>query len=98
MRPDVDAHEDHMTIKRTLTRRHLLKLLSGGGSGAALGAMATTGAGAALGAMLANVPNALEAAQSATARGLPRLKITDVKVFRTQVGNTHMCNVKVLTS
>jgi mannonate dehydratase len=44
------------------------------------------------------IPNPLEAAQTATRRGLPRLKITDIKVIRTQVGNTHMTNAKVLTS
>jgi len=48
--------------------------------------------------MLGAVPNPLEAAQAATRRGLPRLKITDIKVIRTQVGNTHMTNAKVLTS
>ena len=86
-----------MVKDRKLSRRHLLKLLSGGGSSAAaLTAMGSAGAG--LGAMLAAVPKPLEAAQGATLRGLPRLKITDVKVFRTEVGNTHMCNVKVLTS
>ena len=34
----------------------------------------------------------------ATRKGLPRLKITDIKVILTQVGNTHMTNAKVLTS
>ena len=44
------------------------------------------------------MPDPLEAAQVATRRGLPRLKITDIKVILTQVGNTHMTNAKVLTS
>ena len=44
------------------------------------------------------LPDPLEAAQVATRRGLPRLKITDIKVILTQVGNTHMTNAKVLTS
>ena len=36
--------------------------------------------------------------RSRRAAGLPRLKITDIKVILTQVGNTHMTNAKVLTS
>ncbi len=48
--------------------------------------------------MLGVLPDPLEAAQATTRRGLPRLKITDIKVIRTQVGNTHMTNAKVLTS
>jgi hypothetical protein len=85
-----------MVKDRKLSRRHLLNLLSGGSSAATLTAIGSAGAG--LGAMPTTVPNPLDAAQSATLRRLPRLKITDVKVFRTQVNNTHMCNVKVLTS
>jgi mannonate dehydratase len=70
-----------------LNRRQALGLLAGGGAGA-------TGFAAMLGAL----PRPLEAAQVATRRGLPRLKITDVKVILTQVGNTHMTNAKVVTS
>jgi mannonate dehydratase len=44
------------------------------------------------------LPDPLEAAQVATRRGLPRLKISDIKVILTQVGNTHMTNAKVFTS
>ena len=66
-----------------LNRRHALGLLAGGVAGAAA---------------LKAMPNPLEAAQTATRRGLTRLKITDIKVILTQVGNTHMTNAKVLTS
>jgi mannonate dehydratase len=39
----------------------------------------------------------IETAQAATRRGLPPVKITDVKVILTEVGNARFCNVKVLT-
>lgn len=39
----------------------------------------------------------LQAAQSITRRGLPPVKITDVKVILTEVGRNRYCNVKVLT-
>lgn len=84
-----------------MKRRELLKQFTGGAAGsyAALASRGALGAAsAAFGAALANTPTPLEAAQSATRRGLPRLKVTDLKVFRTQVGNTHMCNVKIFTS
>ncbi len=72
-----------MTRSRLVSRRRALGLVIGGSAGiAALGA----------------VPNPLEAAQAATRRGLPRLKIADIKVILTQVGNTHMTNAKVMTS
>jgi len=76
-----------MNRSQGFNRRHALKLLAGGGAGAT-----------ALTSMLGAVPDPLEAAQTATRRGLPRLKITDIKVIKTQVGNTHMTNAKVLTS
>ena len=84
-----------------MNRRELLRKFTGGAAGsyaalACRGALGT--ASAAFGLAMANTPTPLEAAQTATRKGLPRLKITDVKVFRTKVGNTHMCNVKVLTS
>jgi mannonate dehydratase len=84
-----------------MKRRELLKQFTGGvaGSYAALACRGALGAASAgFGLALANTATPLEAAQTATRRGLPRLKITDVKVFRTQVGNTHMCNAKVYTS
>src|SRR6185436_5742997 len=85
-----------MNRSQGLNRRHALKLLAGGGAGAT--ALTKMAGGAGLAAMLGAVPDPLEAAQAATRRGLPRLKITDIKVIRTQVGNTHMCNAKVYTS
>ena len=66
-----------------VNRRRALGLLAGGGAGAAAFKM---------------LPDPLEAAQATTRRGLPRLKITDIKVILTQVGNTHMTNAKVFTS
>jgi mannonate dehydratase len=42
-------------------------------------------------------PEPLQTAQVATRRGLPRVRITDVKVILTQVGNARFCNAKVLT-
>jgi mannonate dehydratase len=68
---------------QAVNRRQALSLLAGGGAGAAV---------------LKMLPDPLEAAQVATRRGLPRLKITDIKVIVTQVGNTHMTNAKVFTS
>ncbi len=72
-----------MDRRRTVSRRQALGLLAGAGAGANA---------------LNMLPGPLEAAQVATRRGLPRLKITDIKVILTQVGNTHMTNAKVLTS
>ena len=85
-----------MNRSQGLNRRHALKLLAGGGAGAT--ALTKMAGGAGLAAMLGAVPDPLEAAQVATRRGLPRLKITDIKVIKTQVGNTHMTNAKVFTS
>ena len=72
-------------------RRALQSLLAGGGATAALAG------GEAFGAVF-GVPEPLEAAQAVTRRGLPPVKITDVKVILTQVGGAQFCNVKVLTS
>ena len=72
-----------MNRSQAVNRRQALSLLAGGGAGAAAFTM---------------LPDPLEAAQVTTRRGLPRLKITDIKVILTQVGNTHMTNAKVLTS
>jgi mannonate dehydratase len=80
-----------------LDRRRLLQLVAGGSAGAAaLNSLGPAGAGAA--AMLAGLPNPVEAAQTQTLRGLPRLKITDIKVIRTQVNGSQRCNAKVYTS
>lgn len=80
-----------------LDRRNALRLLAGGGAGVT--ALKTL-AGGTVGfvSLMGVMPNPVEAAQIATRRGLPRLKITDIKVILTQVGNTHMTNAKVVTS
>ena len=85
-----------MDRSRAVNRRQALRLLAGGAGVTALKTMAGGTAGFAT--MLGAMPSRLEAAQAATRRGLPRLKITDIKVILTQVGNTHMTNAKVLTS
>ncbi len=86
-----------MNRPTTVNRRQALRLLAGGGAGVtALKAMAGGTAGFAT--ILGTMPSPLEAAQAVTRRGLPRLKITDIKIILTQVGNTHMTNAKVLTS
>jgi mannonate dehydratase len=83
---------------RRISRRHLMKLVSGGAAGAtALNALRLTGGGMLASAITA-IPDSVQAAQSATLKGMPRLKITDIKVILTVLNNTHMCNVKVYTS
>ncbi len=57
----------------------------------------TAGAAAAAG-MLSQQAGPLAAAQTAARRGMPALKITDVKVILTQPGPDHLVVVKVLTS
>ena len=42
-------------------------------------------------------PEPIQTAQTATRRGLPPVKITDVKVILTEVGRSRFCNVKVMT-
>src|SRR5713226_6638332 len=56
-----------------------------------------TGAGAGFAAAMAGSPGPLQAAQQAARRGLPPLKITDVKVILTQPGPDQLVIVKVLT-
>jgi mannonate dehydratase len=87
-----------MEKAQRLSRRHLFKLVSGGATGAAaLTALRVTGASA-LASAIASIPDPVEAAQAATLRGMPRLKITDVKVIRSQVNGQQLCNAKVYTS
>src|SRR5580692_7153583 len=57
-----------------------------------------TGGGAGLAAAMASTPGPLQAAQAAVRRGLPPLKITDVKTILTQPGPEQLVIVKVLTS
>jgi mannonate dehydratase len=75
-----------------MNRRDLLKRL-GGGAGAATAAL---GGGEAFWQMFGN-PEPIEAAQAAVRRGLPAVRITDVKVILSQVGGAQFCNVKVMT-
>ena len=72
-------------------RRALQSMLASGGATAALAGRDAFGA-------VFGVPEPLEAAQAAVRRGLPPVKITDVKVFLTQVGGAQFCNVKVMTN
>src|ERR1043165_3490583 len=67
-----------------MKRRNALQLFGGAGAGLAAGLGAT--------------PGPLQAAQAAVRRGLPPVKITDVKVILTQPGAEHLVIVKVLTS
>ena len=67
-----------------MKRRRALKVFSGAGAGFA--------------AAMAGSPGPLQAAQSAVRRGLPPLKITDVKVILTQPGSDQLVIVKVLTN
>ncbi len=57
-----------------------------------------TGGGAGLAAGMAGGPGPLQAAQAAVRRGLPPVKITDVKVILTQPAGDQLVIVKVLTS
>jgi mannonate dehydratase len=77
-----------------MKRRELLKLFGGG---AAAGLAVATGREKAA-AALAAAPSPLQTAQTAMRRGLPAVKITDVKVILTEIGGNHLTNVKVLTS
>src|SRR5258708_13730216 len=67
-----------------MKRRSALKVFSGAGAGFA--------------AAIGGSPGPLQAAQQAARRGLPPLKITDVKVILTQPGPDQLVIVKVLTS
>src|SRR5260370_35247348 len=67
-----------------MERRSALKLFGGAGAGMAAG--------------LATSPGPLQAAQAATRRGLPPVKITGLKVILTQPGPDQLVIVKVLTS
>src|SRR5260370_23594116 len=67
-----------------MERRSALKLFGGAGAGIAAG--------------LATRPGPLKAAGAATGRGLPPVKITDLKVILTQPGPDQLVIVKILTS
>ena len=76
-----------------MNRREVLKNL--GGTAAVTAAL--VGGGDAYWRVFGK-PTPLEAAQSAARRGLPPLKITDIKPIRMKVGNQQLMNVKVYTS
>src|SRR5205823_13216181 len=65
-----------------MQRRGALKLFAGAGAAAAM----------------AGAPGPLQAAQVAVRRGLPPLKIADLKVILTQPGPDQLVIVKVITS
>jgi len=67
-----------------MNRRKALKMFTGGGAG--------------LAATMAGGPTPLQAAQSAIRRGLPPLKITNVKTILTQPAGDQLVIVKVETS
>jgi mannonate dehydratase len=77
-----------------MKRRDMFKML-GGGAAAGLAVVAGREKAA---AAWAATPSPIQTAQTAIRRGLPALKITDVKVFLTEIGGNHLTNVKVLTS
>lgn len=77
-----------------MKRRDMLKMLGGG---TAAGLAVVTGREKAAAAWAA-APSPLQTAQTAMRRGLPPLKITDMKVILTEMGGNHLTNVKVLTS
>ncbi len=74
-----------------VNRRHALRSLLGGAGGAAV----WTEDREAFAAQVGQEP--IETAQAATRRGLPPVRITDVRVILTEVGNARFCNVKVMT-
>ena len=76
-----------------MNRRDALKGLTGGSAVAA----AALGSGEAFWEMFGQ-PTPLEAAQAATSRGLPPVKITDLKVIISEPPGGRLCNVKVYTS
>ena len=71
-----------------MNRRKALKVFTGGGAG-----MAATMAGT-----LAGTAGPLQSAQAVARRGLPPVKITDVKVILTQPAGDQLVIVKVMTS
>src|ERR1051326_670972 len=69
-----------------MNRRKALKIFTGGGAAAGLAAT------------MASTPGPLQAAQAAMRKGLPPLKITDLKVILTQPGGDQLVIVKLMTS
>ena len=81
-----------------LSRRKLMKLVSGGAVGAAALTALKASGGEEIASAIEGAPDPVQVAQTATRRGLPRLKITDIKVIRSQVNGSQLCNVKIFTS
>jgi mannonate dehydratase len=79
-----------------MNRRKALKMFAGGGAG--LAAAELFAGNQSLAAAMRGESDPLRMAQQAASRGLPDVKITDVKVILTQVENNHFVNVKILTS
>ena len=75
-----------------MNRRHALQHFFRG-----VGATAVLGAGRQALAAELERPEPIEVAQAAARRGLPPVKITDVKVILTEVEGARFCNVKVMT-
>ncbi len=67
-----------------MNRRKAVQMLTGGSAGFA--------------ASMASAPSPLQAAQAVVRRGLPALKITDLKVILTQPAGDNLVIVKLLTS
>ena len=75
-----------------IDRRDALKILLGGSGAAAVLARDREAF-----AQEFDQDDPLQATQAITRRGLPPVKITDVKVILTEIGRNRYCNVKVLT-
>ncbi len=77
-----------------MDRRDAFKVLGAG----ALGVMTLADSRDAFAQVARSAPNLAAAAQDRVRRGLPPLKITDVKVFRLAVRNQNLCVCKVFTN
>jgi mannonate dehydratase len=84
-------------MRKAMNRRDAVKLAVGGGAGLAAAGMLGSGSRGFAGTLGGEFSLA-QAAQEAAGRGMPEVKITDVKTILTQVHNDHFVNVKILTS
>ncbi len=75
-----------------MNRRHALRSLMGGAGASAVLTKEREAFAARYGQQ-----EPVETARAATSRGLPPVRITDVRVILTEVGNARFCNVKVMT-
>jgi mannonate dehydratase len=85
------------SMQEAISRREALKMALGAGTGLAAAEVLSSGS-VGLAAAIDGQGTGIQAARQAMSRGLPEVKITDVKVILTQVQNDHFVNVKVLTS